>query len=163
MLHVVVSLTSPASDDLISQRASASSQGAPSTQMVSTATPLSQEPPLCLPIQIMLLPLGKRFRYHFYGNRQTNSLSKVSDTQNTKCFFFIILSFSDLDPSHVHAHFLVLTVYLCAFQPEWYLTQVLMWMSNSSAFMEEKIQPILDRAGVAISARVCYSIMTSVA
>uniref|UniRef100_A0A3Q1GZ27 RAD50-interacting protein 1 n=1 Tax=Anabas testudineus TaxID=64144 RepID=A0A3Q1GZ27_ANATE len=92
------------SDDLISQRASASSQ----------ATPLSQEPPLCLPIQIMLLPLGKRFRYHFYGNRQTNSLSK----------------------------------------PEWYLTQVLMWMSNSSAFMEEKIQPILDRAGVAISARV---------
>ncbi|XP_026217868.1 RAD50-interacting protein 1 [Anabas testudineus] len=102
------------SDDLISQRASASSQGAPSTQMVSTATPLSQEPPLCLPIQIMLLPLGKRFRYHFYGNRQTNSLSK----------------------------------------PEWYLTQVLMWMSNSSAFMEEKIQPILDRAGVAISARV---------
>uniref|UniRef100_A0A7N6AVV5 RAD50-interacting protein 1 n=1 Tax=Anabas testudineus TaxID=64144 RepID=A0A7N6AVV5_ANATE len=101
-------------DDLISQRASASSQGAPSTQMVSTATPLSQEPPLCLPIQIMLLPLGKRFRYHFYGNRQTNSLSK----------------------------------------PEWYLTQVLMWMSNSSAFMEEKIQPILDRAGVAISARV---------
>uniref|UniRef100_A0A7N6A6F2 RAD50-interacting protein 1 n=1 Tax=Anabas testudineus TaxID=64144 RepID=A0A7N6A6F2_ANATE len=78
------------------------------------STPLSQEPPLCLPIQIMLLPLGKRFRYHFYGNRQTNSLSK----------------------------------------PEWYLTQVLMWMSNSSAFMEEKIQPILDRAGVAISARV---------
>uniref|UniRef100_A0A8C9ZCQ7 RAD50-interacting protein 1 n=1 Tax=Sander lucioperca TaxID=283035 RepID=A0A8C9ZCQ7_SANLU len=71
-------------------------------------------PPLCLPIQIMLLPLSRRFRYHFYGNRQTNSLSK----------------------------------------PEWYLTQVLMWMGNSSTFMEEKIQPILDRAGATISAMV---------
>ncbi|XP_042367285.1 LOW QUALITY PROTEIN: RAD50-interacting protein 1-like [Plectropomus leopardus] len=102
------------SDDLISQRASASSQGAPSTQPASASTPLSKPPPLCLPIQIMLSPLSKRFRYHFYGNRQTNSLSK----------------------------------------PEWYLTQVLMWMGNSSAFMEERIQPILDRAGASISAMV---------
>ncbi|KAK2858701.1 hypothetical protein Q5P01_003321 [Channa striata] len=102
------------SDDLISQKASASGQCMSSTQVVSSATSPSQEPPLCLPIQIMLLPLSKRFRYHFYGNRQTNSLSK----------------------------------------PEWYLTQVLMWMGNSSAFMEEKIQPILDRVGVPISARV---------
>uniref|UniRef100_A0A4W6EKK9 RAD50-interacting protein 1 n=1 Tax=Lates calcarifer TaxID=8187 RepID=A0A4W6EKK9_LATCA len=90
------------SDDLISQRP------------VSSATPASQGPPICLPIQIMLQPLSKRFRYHFYGNRQTNSLSK----------------------------------------PEWYLTQVLMWMGNSSTFMEEKIQPILERAGATISARV---------
>ncbi|GLD48050.1 RAD50-interacting protein 1, partial [Lates japonicus] len=102
------------SDDLISQRALPSAQGAPSTQPVSSATPTSQGPPLCLPIQIMLQPLSKRFRYHFYGNRQTNSLSK----------------------------------------PEWYLTQVLMWMGNSSTFMEEKIQPILERAGATISARV---------
>uniref|UniRef100_A0A8P4GCL0 RAD50-interacting protein 1 n=1 Tax=Dicentrarchus labrax TaxID=13489 RepID=A0A8P4GCL0_DICLA len=80
----------------------------------SSATPPSQAPPLCLPIQIMLQPLSKRFRYHFYGNRQTNSLGK----------------------------------------PEWYLTQVLMWMGNSSTFMEEKIQPILERAGATISARV---------
>ncbi|KAI3367003.1 hypothetical protein L3Q82_009632 [Scortum barcoo] len=101
-----------ASDDLISHRASAS--GAPSAQPVSSATPASLAPPICLPIQIMLQPLGKRFRYHFYGNRQTNSPSK----------------------------------------PEWYLTQVLMWMGNSSTFMEEKIQPILDRAGASISARV---------
>uniref|UniRef100_A0A4W6EMK5 RAD50-interacting protein 1 n=1 Tax=Lates calcarifer TaxID=8187 RepID=A0A4W6EMK5_LATCA len=91
-----------------------STQGAPSTQPVSSATPASQGPPICLPIQIMLQPLSKRFRYHFYGNRQTNSLSK----------------------------------------PEWYLTQVLMWMGNSSTFMEEKIQPILERAGATISARV---------
>ncbi|KAF7647510.1 hypothetical protein LDENG_00171300 [Lucifuga dentata] len=39
-------------------------------------------------------------------------------------------------------------------KPEWYLTQVLMWIKNSTAFMEEKIQPILDRAGVTINARV---------
>ncbi|XP_078137575.1 RAD50-interacting protein 1 [Sander vitreus] len=101
------------SDDLISQRALAPCQGVPSIQPASSATPPSQAP-LCLPIQIMLLPLSRRFRYHFYGNRQTNSLSK----------------------------------------PEWYLTQVLMWMGNSSTFMEEKIQPILDRAGATISAMV---------
>uniref|UniRef100_A0A8C9Z9D1 RAD50-interacting protein 1 n=1 Tax=Sander lucioperca TaxID=283035 RepID=A0A8C9Z9D1_SANLU len=104
----------PVSDDLISQGALAPCQGVPSIQPASSATPPSQAPPLCLPIQIMLLPLSRRFRYHFYGNRQTNSLSK----------------------------------------PEWYLTQVLMWMGNSSTFMEEKIQPILDRAGATISAMV---------
>uniref|UniRef100_A0A4W4DQ79 RAD50-interacting protein 1 n=1 Tax=Electrophorus electricus TaxID=8005 RepID=A0A4W4DQ79_ELEEL len=68
---------------------------------------LLQAPPLSIPIQIMLLPLSKRFRYHFTGNRQTNSLSK----------------------------------------PEWYLTQVLMWMGHNSSFMEEKIQPILNHTG----------------
>ncbi|CAJ1055689.1 RAD50-interacting protein 1 [Xyrichtys novacula] len=97
------------SDDLISQRASVSSSGAG-----NSATPHSKAPPLCLPIQIMLQPLSRRFRYHFYGNRQTNTLGK----------------------------------------PEWYLTQVLMWISHSSTFMEEKIQPILDRAGASISALV---------
>lgn len=100
------------SDDLLSQKALASC--AASNQPPAAASPQPQAPPICLPIQIMLQPLSKRFRYHFYGNRQTNSLSK----------------------------------------PEWYLTQVLMWMSNSSAFMEEKIQPILERAGAPISARV---------
>lgn len=102
------------SDDLISQRPLASGDSLPSTQPGSSATHPSQASPLCLPIQIMLLPLSRRFKYHFYGNRQTNSLSK----------------------------------------PEWYLTQVLMWMGNSSTFMEEKIQPILDRAGATLSARV---------
>ncbi|KAK5876780.1 hypothetical protein CesoFtcFv8_026101 [Champsocephalus esox] len=102
------------SDDLISQRALASCQGVPAIQPASPAPPPSQAPPLCLPIQIMLLPLSKRFRYHFYGNRQTNTLSK----------------------------------------PEWYLTQVLMWIGNSKTFMEERIQPILDRAGATTSAMV---------
>ncbi|XP_034434244.1 RAD50-interacting protein 1 isoform X1 [Hippoglossus hippoglossus] len=103
------------SDDIISQMALASGRGVASAPPASSSsTPSPQAPPLCLPIQIMLLPLSRRFRYHFYGNRQTNSPGK----------------------------------------PEWYLTQVLMWMGNSSTFMDEKIQPILDRAGAAISARV---------
>lgn len=76
VLQCLVSLTSPDSDDLLSQRTLAPSVS--STQPVSSATPPSQAPPLCLPIQIMLLPLIRRFRYHFYGNRQTNSLSKVT-------------------------------------------------------------------------------------
>ncbi|XP_026002795.1 RAD50-interacting protein 1 isoform X1 [Astatotilapia calliptera] len=95
------------SDDLLSQRTLDSSEALSSPQM-------SKPAPLCLPIQIMLLPLNKRFKYHFYGNRQTNSVSK----------------------------------------PEWYLTQVLMWMGNNSTFMEETIQPILDRGGVTLSAKV---------
>ncbi|XP_056877790.1 RAD50-interacting protein 1 isoform X2 [Takifugu flavidus] len=83
------------------------------TQADSSATAVSQSP-ICLPIQIMLVPFRKRFRYHFCGNRQTSSLSK----------------------------------------PEWYLTQVLLWMSNNSTFMEEKIQPILEGAETHLSARV---------
>ncbi|KAJ8269802.1 hypothetical protein COCON_G00124090 [Conger conger] len=91
------------SDDLISEK-----KPHPSRAGLPPDTPLS------LPIQIMILPLTKRFRYHFTGNRQTNSLNK----------------------------------------PEWYLTQVLMWMGNNSKFMEEKIQPILDRADAKINAKV---------
>ncbi|KAA0721042.1 RAD50-interacting protein 1 RAD50 interactor 1 [Triplophysa tibetana] len=99
-------------DDLISEKDAPSLPG------------LSQNPPLSLPIQIMLLPLSKRFRYHFTGNRQTNNLYK----------------------------------------PEWYLTQVLMWIGNSSNFMEEKIQPILDRAGGKVNASVelCRGLLTLV-
>ncbi|XP_037552024.1 RAD50-interacting protein 1 [Nematolebias whitei] len=97
------------SDNLVSQRG----QSLSSDQVLSSATPQLQDPPLCLPVQIMLQPLRKRFRYHFCGNRQTNSLSK----------------------------------------PEWYLTQVLIWMGSSSDFLNEKIQPVLDQAGAAVSAR----------
>ncbi|ROI15487.1 RAD50-interacting protein 1 [Anabarilius grahami] len=75
-----------------------------------------------LELLIMLLPLSKRFRYHFTGNRQTNNLSK----------------------------------------PEWHLTQVLIWMGNSANFMDEKIQPILDRAGAKVNAKVelCRGLLT---
>ncbi|KAL2102119.1 hypothetical protein ACEWY4_001287 [Coilia grayii] len=90
------------SDDLISEKDPPSRLG------------LSQSLPLSLPIKIMLVPLSKRFRYHFTGNRQTNSLNK----------------------------------------PEWYLTQILMWMGNNSNFMEEKIQPILDHSKANINAKV---------
>ncbi|XP_016060246.1 PREDICTED: RAD50-interacting protein 1 isoform X2 [Miniopterus natalensis] len=70
-----------------------------------------------LPIQIMLSPLQKRFRYHFRGNRQTNVISK----------------------------------------PEWYLTQVLMWIGNHTEFLEEKIQPILDKVSSSVNARLEFS------
>lgn len=73
---ILISLTYLNSDDLLFQKDSASTE--PFTQPGPSTTPLSQSPPLCLPIQIMLIPLTKRFRYHFYGNRQTNSPSKVS-------------------------------------------------------------------------------------
>ncbi|CAL8242344.1 unnamed protein product [Merluccius merluccius] len=98
------------SDDLISEKTSTAQPGVPPA------------PPLSLPIQIMVLPLIKRFRYHFTGNRQTNSLGK----------------------------------------PEWYLTQILMWMGNNSAFMDEKIQPILDRTGANVNGRVelCRGLLT---
>ncbi|XP_041833481.1 RAD50-interacting protein 1 isoform X2 [Melanotaenia boesemani] len=98
------------SDDLLSQRTSASPQSPPSNQSASSSSSSS----LCLPIQIMMLPLSRRFRFHFHGNRQTNSLNK----------------------------------------PEWYLTQVLIWMGSNSTFMDEKIQPALEAAGSTISARV---------
>lgn len=36
----------------------------------------SDFPPLCLPIHYLVLPLKKRFLYHFYGARQTNRIDK---------------------------------------------------------------------------------------
>ncbi|XP_044132702.1 RAD50-interacting protein 1 [Bufo gargarizans] len=78
---------------------------------------LPSSPPIILPIQIMLSPLQKRFRYHFTGNRQTNVLSK----------------------------------------PEWYLTQVLMWIGNHTKFLNEKIQPILKSAGSNVNAKMEFT------
>lgn len=78
---------------------------------------LPASPPVTLPIQVMLAPLQKRFRYHFRGSRQTNVMSK----------------------------------------PEWYLAQVLMWIGNHTQFLDEKIQPILDKVGSAVNARLEFS------
>ncbi|XP_070611274.1 RAD50-interacting protein 1 isoform X2 [Erythrolamprus reginae] len=78
---------------------------------------LPPTPPIILPMQIMLAPLQKRFKYHFTGNRQTNVLSK----------------------------------------PEWYLTQVLMWIGNHVAFLEDRVQPILDKAGTSVNARLEFA------
>ncbi|KAM9078294.1 RAD50-interacting protein 1 isoform 3-T3 [Megaptera novaeangliae] len=78
---------------------------------------LPASPSVILPIQIMLTPLQKRFRYHFRGNRQTNVISK----------------------------------------PEWYLAQVLMWTGNHTQFLDEKIQPILDKVGSSVNARLEFS------
>ncbi|KAE8616301.1 hypothetical protein XENTR_v10008770 [Xenopus tropicalis] len=74
-------------------------------------------PPIMLPIQIMLSPLQKRFRYHFTGNKQTNVLSK----------------------------------------PEWYLTQVLMWIGNHTKFLQERIQPILTKSGSSVNAHLEFT------
>ncbi|ELU16620.1 hypothetical protein CAPTEDRAFT_170106, partial [Capitella teleta] len=63
--------------------------------------------PLLLPLQLMVLPLKKRFKFHFFGNKQTNSKDK----------------------------------------PEWYFTQALTWIRDHRMFLEDQIQPILDRAG----------------
>jgi hypothetical protein len=62
----------PASDDLISEKALTTLPGVP------------QASPLSLPVQVMVLPLTKRFRYHFTGNRTTNSLGKVSPAESRK-------------------------------------------------------------------------------
>uniref|UniRef100_A0A8D0HGX6 RAD50-interacting protein 1 n=1 Tax=Sphenodon punctatus TaxID=8508 RepID=A0A8D0HGX6_SPHPU len=78
---------------------------------------LPPSPSIILPMQIMLSPLQKRFKYHFAGNRQTNVLSK----------------------------------------PEWYLTQVLMWIGSHAQFLDDKIQPILDKAGSSVNARFEFS------
>ncbi|XP_035752754.1 RAD50-interacting protein 1 isoform X2 [Egretta garzetta] len=78
---------------------------------------LPPSPPIILPIQIMLNPLQKRFKYHFTGNKQTNVLNK----------------------------------------PEWYLTQVLMWIGNHAKFLDDKIQPILDKAGSSVNAGLEFS------
>lgn len=78
---------------------------------------LPASPSVVLPIQIMLVPLQKRFRYHFSGSRQTNVISK----------------------------------------PEWYFTQVLLWIGSHSHFLDEKIQPILDKVGSAVNARLEFS------
>ncbi|KAM5170991.1 RAD50-interacting protein 1 [Mantella aurantiaca] len=78
---------------------------------------LPSSPPIILPMQIMLAPLQKRFRYHFTGNRQTNLLSK----------------------------------------PEWYLTQVLMWIGNHTKFLHDKIQPILMKTGSSVNAKMEFT------
>lgn len=37
---------------------------------------LTDFPSLCLPIQLLVEPLKKRFSYHFYGARKTNRVDK---------------------------------------------------------------------------------------
>ncbi|XP_078275796.1 RAD50-interacting protein 1 isoform X5 [Rhinoraja longicauda] len=42
-------------------------------------------------------------------------------------------------------------------EPEWYLTQVLMWIGNHTQFFEQKIQPIIDKTGPPLDARLEFS------
>nr|XP_008109767.1 PREDICTED: RAD50-interacting protein 1 isoform X3 [Anolis carolinensis] len=41
--------------------------------------------------------------------------------------------------------------------PEWYLTQVLMWIGSHAKFLDDKVQPILDKAGSPVNARMEFS------
>lgn len=47
-----------------------------SSMPIITSALLSNFPTLCLPIHYLVLPLRKRFLYHFHGNRQTNRIDK---------------------------------------------------------------------------------------
>ncbi|KAI4456248.1 rad50-interacting protein 1 rint-1 [Holotrichia oblita] len=47
-----------------------------SSSPVITSALLSNFPPLCLPLHYLLVPLKRRFLYHFYGARQTNRIDK---------------------------------------------------------------------------------------
>ncbi|XP_029471185.1 RAD50-interacting protein 1 isoform X2 [Rhinatrema bivittatum] len=42
-------------------------------------------------------------------------------------------------------------------EPEWYLTQILMWIGNHAKFLDERIQPILDKTGSSVNARLEFS------
>ncbi|KAM9651032.1 RAD50-interacting protein 1 isoform 2-T2 [Trichechus inunguis] len=42
-------------------------------------------------------------------------------------------------------------------KPEWYLAQVLMWIANHTQFLDEKIQPVLDKVGSSVNARLEFS------
>ncbi|XP_070580995.1 RAD50-interacting protein 1-like isoform X1 [Ptychodera flava] len=74
--------------------------------------------PILLPLQLLIKPLKKRFKYHFYGKKQTNNISK----------------------------------------PEWYFTQVLNWIRDHCDFLDQVVQPILNKAGLTnLDARVEFT------
>ncbi|XP_012815454.1 RAD50-interacting protein 1 isoform X2 [Xenopus tropicalis] len=41
--------------------------------------------------------------------------------------------------------------------PEWYLTQVLMWIGNHTKFLQERIQPILTKSGSSVNAHLEFT------
>ncbi|ESO09658.1 hypothetical protein HELRODRAFT_195046 [Helobdella robusta] len=62
---------------------------------------------ISLPIQFFLQPFHKRFNFHFYGHKKTNSIEK----------------------------------------PEWYFTQLSMWLNDQKDFVTSKLQHYFDAAG----------------
>lgn len=95
------------------------------TQLLVAQLPESLQPtpsgngadiqPNLLPLRLMIKSLRKRFRFHFYGNKQTNSIDK----------------------------------------PEWYFAQVLGWIRDHMSFLDQRIQPVLCRAGLeSVNAKV---------
>lgn len=65
-------------------------------------------------------------------------------TVSTTVYFLIVLC--------ILVSLLILFYFLN--KPEWYLTQVLMWIGNHARFLDDKIQPILDKAGSPVNAGV---------
>lgn len=84
------------------------------TESTETLVSNLQKSAMLLPLQLLLNPLQKRFKYHFCSKKETNKLEK----------------------------------------PEWFFTQVLIWIRDHSTFLDQKIQPILDKADCNIDSRI---------
>lgn len=80
----------------------------PEELMVPQQGVFSTSQHLCLPVQLLIEPLRKRFLFHFYGSRKTNRNDK----------------------------------------PEWYFTKILSWIRDHTHFVENWIQPTIDKMGL---------------
>ncbi|XP_071948017.1 RAD50-interacting protein 1-like [Antedon mediterranea] len=81
----------------------------------SSSSSLAGQKPISLPIELLLKPLIKRFKFHFSGKKQTNNLER----------------------------------------PEFYFSQILAWLRDHADFLDNEIQPILDREEMShVSARM---------
>jgi hypothetical protein len=57
----------------------------PPPQLEAGFRKTSLRDPIILPLELLLAPLRKRFKYHFSGNRKTNSKDKVRGKKNIMC------------------------------------------------------------------------------
>ena len=89
----------------------------------------NMDDPLLYPVEQLVQPLRRRFRYHFVEERQTNSLEKVSGGD---CGGLLTTLSSGPPPP----------------QPEWCFTQVSSWIRSHTPFLEKLVQPLLDEAGL---------------
>ena len=87
----------------------------------------NMDDPLLYPMEQLVQPLRKRFRYHFVEERRTNSLEKVGG--NYREFPLVRTSFG-------------------LPQPEWCFTQLSSWIRSHTPFLEKLVQPLLDAAGL---------------
>lgn len=97
--------------------------------------------PIFLPLELMLDPLRKRFKYHFYGDKKTNSKEKVNITSQHGKEVFEACSAYEM---------------ICLLlQPEWFFTQVTTWIDDHASFLNDLVQPALQGSTFAyVSAKV---------